>query len=286
MVYQKTVKNNISWSGIGVHSGEQCTVSIWPAEESSGIVLLRNSTTPQQTIKIGTVIPQDAMHATVLKQDGWLVSTVEHLLAAILMLGIDNAILEIKGNEIPILDGSALPFIQGLLDIGTEQQHAQKKIITPRIPLSFSDNNGRSINISQATQEIRNFSISYTTQFAHPLAGLTSWNGIITTENFYTDLAPARTFGFLEHLPFLRQYKLAQGTSLGNTVVIGDELINDMRLPNECVRHKVLDLIGDLSLLGHQLIGTITAQKTSHNFNRLVIEHKIKHPEDWIIHSQ
>jgi len=278
---QQTIKNPVTFSGIGVHSGIQSSVTVHPADEGTGIVF-RHATAPK-TMKVGTIVPVDAMHATVLKHEDWFISTVEHLLAAIWVLGIDNAVLEIRGNEIPILDGSALPFMQGLTDAGLVAQGLSKAWLTPKQTLTFADAHGRSLVIEPSLQNTHDLNVSYTTTFAHPLAGNGVWKGLITPEVFYTDLAPARTFGFLDQLPFLRHHKLAQGTSLGNTVVIGEELLNDMRMPDECVRHKVLDLIGDLSLLGTGLLGSIVAQKTSHNFNRLVIEHFIKHPEEWVV---
>lgn len=282
MVRQKTLKNSVTFSGIGVHSGMQSSVTVHPAPENTGLVFVSSINTALR-MPVGSVVPVDAMHATVLKGDGWFISTVEHLLAGLIMLGIDNAVLEVKGTEIPILDGSALPFMQGVRDAGIQEFEAVKRFIMPKHKVTFSDAQGRSLVIEPLCHSEYTLDVSYVTSFAHPLAGKGEWAGRVTEASFYSDLAPARTFGFLDQLPFLRHHKLAQGTSLGNTLVIGEERLNEMRLPDECVRHKVLDLLGDLSLLGHALVGTVTAQKTSHNFNRLVIEHWIKHPEEWVL---
>jgi len=276
---QKTLKRQIKFSGIGVHSGMPSTVTLWPTEANAGIVF-QNAANPNQRLKIGQVVPEQAMHATVLKTEGWFVSTIEHLMAALRMLDVDNVLIELQGHEIPILDGSALPFVQGLLDVGFQEQGEPTQYMTPCETLHCADGKGRRINIEPS---VNTLSISYTAKFDHPLAGGTEFSGDMTKDFFIEQIAPARTFGFLEQLPFLRQHKLAQGSSLSNTIVIGEELLNDLRFPDECIRHKVLDLCGDLGLLPHRLIGTVTAANTSHNFNRLVTEHFCQHPTSWRI---
>lgn len=282
--FQTTLKSSVVFEGIGVHSGKPSRVVLLPADADHGIVFY-NQDNREQKIVIGKVVPEVAMHATVIKTDGWFVSTLEHLMAALYVLGVDNLRIEVQGYEVPILDGSALPFAQGILDVGLTEQSVLKRYLTPKMPLTFNDNAGRSIIITPALKHDNNFNkdfiFDYSADFNHPLIGQTQMQGKLTHDFFMHDIAPARTFGFLQQLPFLRQHNLACGTSLGNTVVIGDELLNDMRLPSECIRHKVLDLIGDLSLLGLFLIGTVKAHKTSHSFNRLVIQHFINNPEQW-----
>jgi UDP-3-O-[3-hydroxymyristoyl] N-acetylglucosamine deacetylase len=278
MMFQKTLKQRVKFSGLGVHSGCATTLTLVPAPEDTGIVFC-NAAKTTQCFRIGAIVPEAAMHATVIKSNGWYVSTIEHLMAALRMLDIDNVVVEMQGNEVPILDGSALPFVQGFLDAGFQEQHAPRKFLTPREPLRFADDKGRVIEIMPANS----FSISYTADFTHPLAGSPALSADISSDFFIDHIAPARTFGFLEQLPFLRQHKLAQGSSLSNSIVIGQELLNDLRFPDECVRHKILDLIGDLGLLPYRLLGTVTAAKTSHNFNRLVAEHFCRHPDQWSV---
>ena len=162
------------------------------------------------------------------------------------------------------------------------EQAAPRSFLTPKQMLTFADGTGREIAIERS--DARTLSINYTADFAHPLAGATMFTAAVVTQNFFAkELAPARTFGFLEQLPVLRQHGLARGSTLSNTVVIGDEVLNDRRFADECVRHKVLDLIGDLALLGRPLAGTIQASKTGHNFNRLVVEHYLTHPDQWLL---
>jgi UDP-3-O-[3-hydroxymyristoyl] N-acetylglucosamine deacetylase len=276
MVQQQTLKQRIKFSGIGVHSGLASWLTLVPAQAHTGIVFC-NAQNSEQSFRIGTVIPDVAPHATVIKANGWYVSTIEHLMAALRMLNVDNVVIEMHGNEVPILDGSALPFVQGILDVGLHEQDAVRKYLSPKEKLCFADEKGRVIEIEPSPS----FAVSYTADFTHPLAGARTFAAEISPEFFIDKVAPARTFGYLEQLPMLRQHKLAQGSSLSNTIVIGKELLNDTRFPDECVRHKVLDLIGDLGLLPYRLLGTVSAAKTSHNFNRLVAEHCLQHPELW-----
>lgn len=283
---QQTLRSEIFFQGLGVHTGAPCSIRLKPADVKSGISFI-NEQNPDQVIRVGSVIPDPAMHATVIRTNQWALSTVEHLMAALMLMGVDNLDIIVQGTEIPILDGSALPFVQGIADVGVYEQSASKQWITPRERLEFADDKGRSMFIEPPPivqdQELKpSLFIDYNADFMHPLNGNPMLSGQVTQDFFMREIAPARTFGFLEQLPFLRHHKLAQGTSLGNSLVIGNgELLNEMRLPDECVRHKFLDLIGDLSLLGKNLIGTVKANKTSHNFNRLVIEHFLKNPEKW-----
>jgi UDP-3-O-[3-hydroxymyristoyl] N-acetylglucosamine deacetylase len=278
---QKTLKKELVFKGIGVHSGAPSTIRLKPAPFDSGIVFVKNQSA-DHIMRVGDVIPEVAMHATVIKSGFWAVSTVEHLMAALSLLGVDNVEIEVDGTEIPILDGSALPFVQGIYEVGFELQRAESAWLTPKELLTFQDNHGRLLVIEPAPQGEPSLFIDYNAGFVHPLNGSSIFSGQVTQDFFINEIAPARTFGNLEQFPYLRAHGLAQGSSLGNTVVIGDgELLNDMRLPDECVRHKLLDLLGDLSLLGKRLAGRITAQKTGHQFNRLVIEHFINNPQLW-----
>lgn len=283
MDQQQTLKNELFFQGLGVHTGAPSSIKLVPAAPGKGITFI-NAQSPDQIICVGSVIPDPAMHATVIRSGSFVLSTIEHLMAALLLMEVDNVDIIVQGSEIPILDGSALPFVQGILEVGVCGQDAPKQWITPKHKLEFKDDKGRFIHIEPLRQVKPTIFVDYNADFKHPLNGRATMKGCVTQDFFVKEVAPARTFGFLEQLPFLRHHQLAQGTSLGNSVVIGDgELLNDMRLPDECVRHKFLDLIGDLSLLGKLLVGNVTAHKTSHNFNRLVIEHYIKNPEQWLV---
>lgn len=277
---QKTLKHTLTFTGIGVHSGRQSTLILHPAAPNTGMIFVNAAKTTQR-FRVGTLVPEPAPHATVFCHQGWVVSTVEHVMAALAALGVTNVELELAGNEVPILDGSALLFAQALQDDGLQVQDAPALFLTPRERLYLEDGHGRSITIDPAPATSTELTVDYSADFQHPLVGGMTFQGAITPAFFMHELAPARTFGFLEQLPLLRKHNLALGSSLGNTVVFGDEAMNDMRLPSECIRHKVLDLLGDLSLLGTQLVGQVRAHKTSHNFNRLVVQHYVQYPDLW-----
>ncbi len=284
---QRTINNIVKISGIGVHNGILSTIEIMPALVDTGIVFI-NKKAPGEFMRMGSVVPEIAPHATVVRKNNWAISTIEHLMAALWALDIDNVVIEVDGlmTEIPILDGSAYPFIQALREEGViVEQDALKKFITPKSEIRIDDSGGRYIKLLPAKNALGQYfmlHVDYSADFEHSLLGEQKFTGFITEDFFVQEISPARTFGFLEQLPMLRQHRLALGSSLGNSVVMGaDGFLNEVRFDNEFVRHKVLDLIGDLALLGNKLIGSVQASKTGHSFNRRVIEHFINHPDLW-----
>ena len=279
MLFQKTIQAPITIQGIGVHAGTVSTMVLYPAPEHTGIVFI-NANNPAQRIRIGDVVPEPAMHATVLKTDGWAVSTVEHLMAALWVFGITNLEMVITGTEVPILDGSALLFCHEIRQVGVVTQGVPAVIIMPKHEIIIADEKGRKLVVSPAPEGL---SVAYAADFRSPLTGKGALDITLTEQAFEQEIAPARTFGFLDQLPLLRQYNLARGTSLGNTLVLGDDLVNPMRLSDECVRHKMLDLIGDMGLLGVGLQAHVAATKTGHDFNRLLVKQYKEHPEDWCV---
>jgi len=311
MIYQKTINQKVCIEGVGVHTGQKSIVTLHPAEEDSGIIFQDSkdpdkssnnpSTCPSgvlrangdKKIKIGEILQKDSSFSTIIQKDNFVVSTIEHLMASISGLGIDNLIIEVSGNEIPIMDGSAFPFAQSILDAGIKSQTQPKKFLTPKEIIIFQEEDKaieiRPISLSTPKGHVEEFQIgqnithfSYSIDFPHPLVRNKKLEIELNEENFVKEIAPARTFGFLKQLPMLRTHGLARGTNLGNTVVVGEyDYLNTLRFPDEFVRHKLLDLIGDLSLLGHQISGKITAHKTGHSFNRKVVEHYLNNPDKW-----
>ena len=286
---QKTLKKEIELVGVGVHLGLPSRIILKPASINSGIIFI-NPKFLNEKIEIGKIIPESAIHASVLKSKSWMVSTVEHLMAAISCLGIDNLIIEIEGIEVPILDGSALTFVDKINSVGLLEQEAEKYFLTPIEVIKFEDEKGRLIELTPAKtlKDSKKYDTSlhfdYFADFDHPLVGKGNIKGNLSVDYFIKELAAARTFGFLEQLPYLRRHGLAKGTTLGNTVVIGEEeFLNEQRCKDEFIKHKVLDLFGDLALLGKNLAGTIKASKTGHNFNRLVVKHYIENPKKWML---
>jgi UDP-3-O-[3-hydroxymyristoyl] N-acetylglucosamine deacetylase len=283
-VKQRTINKEVSIEGIGVHLGQSSRITLKSAEINSGIIFF-NPKFPKEKIVLGKIIPEQAIHASVLKGERLVISTIEHLMACVAAFQIDNLLIEIDGIEVPILDGSAISFVEIIESVGIKEQDANKKFLTPRKKLVFEDEeSGRFIEILPAKNDDTNFYFDYTVDFKHHLVGIGNLKDTFSLNYFKNNIAPARTFGFLEQLPFLRSQGLAKGTSLGNTVVIGEEeFLNEPRFDDEFVRHKLLDLIGDLALLGKSLAGTVNAKRTGHNFNRLVIQDYINNPDNWIL---
>lgn len=281
---QKTIKKETFIEGIGVHLGQSSKVILKPAPVNSGIVFF-NPKFPKEKIVLGKIIPERAIHASVLKGERLVISTIEHLMATISAFQIDNLLIEIHGIEIPILDGSAVPFVEIIESAGLKDQDMNKSFLTPRKKLVFEDlQSGRYLEILPAKDKDMNLYFDYTVNFKHHLVGTENLKDMFVFDYFKNNIAPARTFGFLEQLPFLRSQGLANGTSLGNTVVIGEEeFLNEPRFDNEFVRHKLLDLIGDLALLGKNLAGSVNAKRTGHNFNRLVVKDYVNNPNNWIL---
>jgi UDP-3-O-[3-hydroxymyristoyl] N-acetylglucosamine deacetylase len=279
---QKTIKNVVSWQGIGVHSGCFAAVELRPAVGNAGIKIFGQG--QDGFIAIGSVVPEAAMHATVIRHSaGWFVSTIEHLMAALYVLQVDNVDVHIVGGEVPILDGSAMPFIQGIIRAGIIDQPVYKRrFIAPKEPIHLQDESGRSIYCANNLASNDLF-VDYMAEFDHPLIGKWHYSGTFEQADYVDNVAGARTFGFAEQLPFLRKHGLAKGASLGNSVVIAESgIINDLRIDDECARHKLLDFIGDIALLGAPLVGIIKATKTGHSFNRLLIKHYVENPNLWI----
>jgi UDP-3-O-[3-hydroxymyristoyl] N-acetylglucosamine deacetylase len=285
-MFQKTINKEISFHGIGVHFGLPALIIIYPAEPGTGIVF-KNTMFVDEQIKLGEIIPEIAMHASVLKKNKFIISTLEHLMATISAFQLDNLLIEIQGIEVPILDGSALNFVEAIRKVGIKDQDKVKLYLTPIEQVSFKDEkNDRVLDIYPAGCDNSLYDTTlyfeYLADFMHPLVGKSSLAGIMSTQYFINEIAPARTFGFLEQLPYLKSKGLAKGTSLGNTVVIGeDDYLNTPRFQDEFVRHKLLDLIGDLALLGKNIAGKVVAKKTGHSLNRLVVQDYINNPNNW-----
>ncbi len=290
---QKTLKEEFCVEGIGLHSGLNSKILLKPALPNSGVVV-KNANFPDINIKIGKVVPINAKYATVLGCENWRVSTLEHLMAALNGLGVDNVVIEVDGPEVPIMDGSAYPFVEKILKVGVKEQDARKLFLTPKELLFFEDKQeGKSIEIAPAQKQKeqngsenngidKNLYIEYEADFNHQFIGEGKIGCCLTEDFFIKEIAPARTFGFIEELPFLKKNGLAKGASLENTLVIGENgYLNERRFEDEFVRHKLLDMIGDIGLLGKKLIGSVKAKKTGHSFNRLVIEHYVNNPEKW-----
>ena len=259
MESQRTLRRQISCAGIGLHSGNKVTLTLQPAAADSGIRFRRTDLGVEIPATVGYVT--SLQYATVLGKNGATVETVEHLLAALVSSGIDNLVIELNQNEVPIMDGSAAPFLYLVQEAGVKRLSAMRKHLKIVRPVQITDGDKRI-----AVYPSDHFKVSYTISFDHPLLRHQSRTTRITEQSFADDIASARTFGFLKEVEWMRQQGLALGGSLENAIVIGDTgvLNNSLRFDDEFVRHKILDVIGDMALVGHPLIGHLVAHRGGH----------------------
>lgn len=264
MEYQKTIAKEISFSGTGLHTGKKITIALKPAPEDTGLVFIRKAGGRKQRIRADVSSVMDAPRRTTLGNGGFQVHTVEHMLAALTGMAVDNAEIEIDGEEIPEIDGSALPYAKLIDDAGVKEQEKPRRFLRPSVPVAVREGDAYLAVIP--SDDLR---ISFTIDYGRP--GLQSQyaNIEVNPESFVNELAPARTFCFEDEIKELQQQGLGKGANLNNTVVIGGKgiLNGELRFENEFVRHKILDLLGDLTLLGGPLHAEIVAVKSGHCAN-------------------
>ncbi len=277
MKYQRTIKKRVSFKGIGLHTGRVSRVTLRPAPQDTGVVFLRTDRNAMIRASLSSVV--DTAFATTLGCNGTRIKTVEHLLSALTGLGIDNLIIEVDGPEIPILDGSSIPLVDILLEAGIKSLKQRKDVIKITSPVCLQDGH---INIVALPYD--GLRITYTIHFKHPVFKNQTFSLDLAEERFVNDVAPARTFGFLKNVEMLRANGLALGGSLDNAVVIDEDGIlnpEGLRFEDEFVRHKVLDLIGDLCLLGYPIEGHIIAERAGHSSHIKFLKTLINSPECW-----
>ena len=262
---QRTVKNEISCTGIGLHTGKKITMTIKPLPPNSGIRFCRDDLldSPHIPARLENVV--DTKLATTLANNGHIVSTVEHLMSAFAGIGIDNALVALDGPEVPIMDGSAGPFVYLLRNVGIELQDEVKKFFLIKRPLTVSSGD-RYINVYPSL-ELR---ITYVIDFDHPMLSKQTYVLRFSGPAFIKEICRARTFGFLKDVETLKGNGFAQGGSLDNAIVLDDYRVlntDGLRYEDEFVRHKILDLMGDLYLLGMPIIGHFVINKSGHALN-------------------
>jgi UDP-3-O-[3-hydroxymyristoyl] N-acetylglucosamine deacetylase len=277
MEAQRTLRLQISCAGIGLHSGHKVTLTLKPAPADTGIVFRRTD--------VGVEIPAtvknvSAVHyATVLGRDGATVETVEHLLAALVSVGIDNVIVELTHNEVPIMDGSAAPFLFLVQESGVKRLAAPRRYMKILRPVQVTNSDKRI-----AIYPSDHFKVSYTISFDHPVLRHQSRTERITEQSFAESIAPARTFGFLKDVEALRQNGLALGGSLENAIVIGDAgVLNALRFEDEFVRHKILDVVGDLALVGHPIVGHVVVHRGGHALHTALAAQLLQERDAWVL---
>ena len=281
MIKQRTLKHIIRATGVGLHTGEKVYMSLRPAAPNTGIVFRRIDLAQPVEIKADPYHVGDTRLASCLEQDGVRVSTVEHLMSALAGLGIDNLYVDLSSGEVPIMDGSAGPFVFLLQSAGIEEQPAAKKFIRILQPVEVSARDK-----SARFAPHHGFKIEFSIDFDHPVFENSAKSVCVdfATTSYVREVSRARTFGFMHEVEWMREQGLALGGSLDNAIVLDEYRVlnNDgLRYDDEFVKHKVLDAIGDLYLLGHPVIGMFAAHKSGHALNNALLQRLLEQPEAW-----
>lgn len=278
-VRQKTVGGSIEFAGVALHTGKETSVRILPGDPDTGYRFRRADIPGHPEVEASVHNIHDTLLATSLGFNGAAVKTVEHLLSAMAGCGIDNAIIEVSGDEIPIMDGSAAPFVRGIEVVGLVDQEVPKRMLRILKKIEASENGALAALVPS-----QNFQVSFTIDFEHQVVGRQTLDFEYTPRAFRKEIAYARTFGFLQDVQMMVDQGLALGASLENAVAVGDDRVlnpGGLRSPDEFVRHKILDTIGDLSLLGIPIIGAYSGYKAGHRTNRLLMQEVLAHPDHW-----
>jgi len=281
MINQRTLKNVIRATGVGIHTGEKVFMTLRPAAVNTGIVFRRTDLDPVIEVPAFATHVGDTSMNTTLEQDGVRVSTVEHLMSAFAGLGIDNAYVDLSNAEVPIMDGSAGPFVFLIQSAGIEEQSAAKRFIRVLEPVEV-----RRDDKWARFDPYDGFRVSFKIDFNHPVfRSHQSFASVdFSTTSYLKEIARARTFGFMRDIEMLRERNLVLGGSMDNAVVLDDyRVLNEdgLRYEDEFVKHKVLDAIGDLYLLGHGLIGAFSGYKSGHELNNLLLRELLAQPSAW-----
>jgi UDP-3-O-[3-hydroxymyristoyl] N-acetylglucosamine deacetylase len=273
--FETTVQRPVEAKGVGLHSGVPVSIRILPAPPSTGIVFLRtdldNFSVPASWRYVARV-----SYATSLMRQGVLISTTEHLLSVFYSMGVDNAYVEIDNLEVPILDGSGLPYVELLCAAGLKSYRRRKRFLLVRRPVTVEQGSKR-ITILPADRFLLTCDVFYD----HPLIGKQSLDMEVTPERYAQEIAPARTFGFAHELDQMRDMGLIRGASLDNAVCFNRETVENpegLRFPDECCRHKALDLIGDLALIGKPLLGHVIAERAGHAMHAALVSRIMSDP--------
>lgn len=282
MIRQRTLKNVIRATGVGLHTGEKVYLTLRPAPPDSGIVFRRVDLDEPHEIPADPFNVGDTVLNTTLLLDGVRVSTVEHLLSAMAGLGIDNAHVDLSAAEVPIMDGSAGPFVFLIQSAGIVEQEAPKKFIRIRESVRVDGEDGKYASF----EPYDGFKVSFQIEFDHPLFNGSCQQAAIdfSTTSFVKEISRARTFGFMKDIEAMRARNLALGGSLDNAIVIDDyRVLNEdgLRYQDEFVKHKILDAIGDLYLLGHSLIGSFHGYKSGHALNNQLLRKLVENEAAW-----
>ena len=278
-IYQRTLEKAVSCSGIGLHSGKTVHLTMKPAAVNHGIKFVRKDLPDNPSIPARFNCVVDTSLATVIGSDGVIVSTVEHLMACLAGLSIDNVIVELDSYEVPVMDGSAGPFTRLILEAGIRELEAPRHFFILKEPIEL-EQDGKFVGAYPDDS----FKITCHIEFEHPLIRSQSYTIEVVDHVFEREISRARTFGFLHEVEYMKRYGLARGGSLDNAVVIDEsKVLNDegLRYRDEFVRHKLLDCIGDFSLIGMPILAHIVTRKSGHAFNHAFLEKFFNEKASW-----
>lgn len=281
MVYQRTLKNTIRASGVGLHSGKKVLMVLRPAPVDTGVVFRRSDLDVQINVPACAENVGETMLGTTLIRDGARVSTIEHLMSAFAGLGIDNCHIELSAEEVPIMDGSAGPFVFLLQSAGIEEQSAPKRFARILQPIQVEDGD----KWARFTP-YNGFKVNFEIEFNHPIFKERDQTASMdfSTTSFLKEISRARTFGFMRDLEFMRSRNLALGGTMDNAIVLDDKgVMNEdgLRYEDEFVKHKILDAIGDLYLLGRSILGEFSGHKSGHALNNRLLRKLLATPDAW-----
>ena len=281
MVKQRTLKNPVQATGVGLHTGERVDLALRPAPANSGIVFRRVDLSPAVSIRAEAHAVKDTRLSTCMEADGARVATIEHLMSAFAGLGVDNAIVELNSAEVPIMDGSAGTFVFLLQSAGIVEQSAAKRFIRIKKTVEVRDGD-KWVRF----EPFNGYKLGFTINFAHPVFATSKQNVTVDLgeHSYIKEVSRARTFGFMQDVEAMRAQGLALGGNLDNAIVMDEyRVINPdgLRFEDEFVKHKVLDAIGDLYLLGHPLIGAFSAYKSGHALNNALLRALLADEQAW-----
>jgi len=274
--YERTIRSEIEFSGVGLHSGAPVSMRLVPAPAGSGIVFRRTDLDNFEIAAVGRNVAK-VSYATSLMRQSVLISTTEHLLSALIGVGVDNVIVEVDNLEVPILDGSALPYVRAFESVGLKQQRRKREYLKIL----------KEVEVREGSKFIgvypgRGYGIRYTIDLPQPI-GYETFTGDLATGDYVKWIAPARTFGFKEDEAMLRNMGLIRGASDACAIILSRQRVENgpLRFPDEFVRHKVLDLIGDLALAGRRIQGTVVAERAGHAMHTALVQRLMRDRSAW-----
>lgn len=282
MIKQRTIKESVSAVGVGLHKGEKVQITLRPAPANTGIVFRRVDLDPIVDIKATPdAVGETTLCTCLVNEQGVQISTVEHLLSAVAGLGIDNLVIDVDSPEIPIMDGSALPFVYLIQSVGIETSNVAKRFIRIKNTIRVEEGDKWA-----ELKPYEGFRVNFAIEFDHPVIAKTgqSMSMDLSSCSFIKEISRARTFGFMRDIEFLRSHNLALGGSLENAIVLDEfRMLNkdELRYDDEFVKHKILDAIGDLYMCGTSILGELNAFKSGHGLNNLLLRAVFKQTESW-----